>query len=322
MRGFFVRVNTSMILFINHKNRYGNKKPEPYNESRNVKKEIIMAEARNLKLGLFSYSYHLAFGKHPVFEPEKKMDLFEFMDRCKAFGLDGIQIDPQHLECCEDEYLQKIVDYANGCGFYIEYGTTGVETEHLLRQLEIAKKLTSPILRTYIGFDPHEKGIDPVKEVSYAIDVLNHVKGKAEEYNIKIAVENHCDLKTDELVELIRKVDSPYVGVCVDLGNFMIHLENPVESVKKLAPYIYSTHFKDYNSKMMNWGFKTFGVPLGEGKIDLAAVVDILVNDSGLDRIMLEIPVEKCDTEKETLEHEEDTVRKSVRYAREELGIR
>lgn len=281
-----------------------------------------MLEARGLKLGLFSYSYHLAFGKHPIFQPEIAMDLFAFMDRCKEFGLEGIQIDPQHLERLDDGYLQRIVDYANQYGFYIEYGTTGVETEHLLKQLEIAKKLTSPILRTYIGFDPHDKGVDSVKEVEYAIQVLNQVKGKAEEYQIKIAVENHCDLKTDELLDLIQRVNSPYVGVCVDLGNFMVHLENPVESVKKLAPYIYSTHFKDYNSKMMNWGFKTFGVPLGEGKIDLGAVVDILVKDSKLDRIMLEIPVEPCDTEQETLEHEDDTVRKSIRYAREELGIR
>lgn len=281
-----------------------------------------MVEAKGLKLGLFSYSYHLAFGKHPVFEPERKMDLFAFMDRCKEFDLDGIQIDPQHLESWDEEYLQKIVDYAKNYGFYIEYGTTGVEKEHLLKQLEIARKLTSPILRTYIGFDPHEKGTNTLYEVEHAIQVLNQVKEKAEEYQIKIAIENHCDLKTDELIELIRCVDSPYVGVCVDLGNFMIHLENPVDSVRKLAPYIYSTHFKDYNSKMMNWGFKTFGVPLGEGKIDLAAVVDILANVSNLDRIMLEIPVEKCNTEQETLKYEDDTVRKSILYAREKLGIR
>lgn len=280
-----------------------------------------MKETRNLKLGLFSYSYHLAFGKHPIFSPTKKMNLFEFMDRCKEFGLDGIQIDPQHLESEDDEYLNKIVDYAKSYGFYIEYGTTGVEVDHLNHQLEIAKKLTSPVLRTYIGFNPHEKGVDPEKEVKHAIDVLNEVKKTAQKYNIKIAIENHCDLTTDELLDLIKKVDSEYVGVCVDLGNFMIHLENPVDSVRKLAPYIIDTHFKDYNSSMQNWGFKTFGVPLGEGKIDLASIVDILVNESKLDRIMLEIPVEPRDTEEETLKNEDDTVRKSVIYAREILKI-
>lgn len=280
-----------------------------------------MQKTKNLKLGLFSYSYHLAFGKHDIFKSSQKMDLFEYMVRCKEMGLDGIQIDPTHLESYDDGYLQKIVQRANEYGFYIEYGTTGVEEQHLLKQLEIAKKLTSPILRTYIGFDPHEKGVDPDKEVAHALDVLNKVKSTAEEYCIKIAIENHCDLTTDELLSLIKEINSPYVGVCVDLGNFMIHLENPAESVKKLAPYIIDTHFKDYNSSMQNWGFKTFGVPLGDGKIDLFSILDTLVNVSKLDRIMLEIPVEPQGTEEETLKKEDDTVRKSVIYAREVLHI-
>ncbi|OUN83204.1 hypothetical protein B5G03_15700 [Gemmiger sp. An50] len=141
-------------------------------------------------------------------------------------------------------------------------------------------------------------------------------KPRAEEYNIKIAIENHCDLKTEELLDLVQRANSPYVGVCVDLGNFMIHLENPTESVKLLAPYIYSTHFKDYASEMMNWGFKTFGVPLGKGSIDPKAIVDILINESKLDRIMLELPVEKEATEAATLKKEDDCVAERVAYAR------
>ena len=277
---------------------------------------------RGLKLGLFSYSYHLSFGKHDVFQASKKMDLFEYMDICKEMGLDGIQIDPMHLESNDDAYLKSIVDYATNYGFYIEYGTTGVETEHLLEQLEIAKKLTSSILRTYIGFDPSDPNVNIEREVEQAIHVLNSVKGKAQEYNIKIEVENHCDLTTDELLKLIQTIDSPYVGVCVDLGNFMIHLENPVESVRKLAPYIINTHFKDYDSSMQNWGFKTFGVALGDGKIDLKGVLDILVNESKLDRIMLEIPIEQLETEEKTLKNEHEIVKKSVIYARKVLNIK
>lgn len=279
-----------------------------------------MSEKKNLKLGLFSYSYHLAFGKHDVFQPKehKPMDLFRFMDRVTELKLDGIQIDPMHLEKTDDAYLDEIVAYAKERNLYIEYGTTGIEAGHLLEQLRIAHKLGSPILRTYIGFNPREVA-DVKKEVEYALTQLDRVKECAKEYNIKIAIENHCDLKTKELLDLVQRADSPYIGVCVDLGNFMIHLENPTESVKLLAPYIYSTHFKDYASEMMNWGFKTFGVPLGQGNIDLQAILDILVNESKLDRIMLELPVEKEETEELTLKKEDDCVVESVKYAREVL---
>src|SRR5699024_6759275 len=71
-----------------------------------------------------------------------------------------------------------------------------------------------------------------------------------------------------------------------------------------------------YASEMMNWGFKTFGVPLGKGSIDLKAIVDILINESKLDRIMLELPVEKEATEAATLKKEDDCVAESVAYGR------
>lgn len=111
---------------------------------------------------------------------------------------------------------------------------------------------------------------------------------KAEEYNIKIAIENHCDQTAGEL----------------------------------LAEHIVTTHFKDYAFKMENWGFKSFGVALGDGVIDLKAILKILKEKSKLDRIMLEIPVEKEGTEKATLEKEDDYVRRSVLYARDVLGIK
>ena len=275
---------------------------------------------RNIKLGLFSYSYHLAFGKHDVFQPKDHppMDLFRFMDRAVELVLDGIQIDPMHLERTDPDYLAQIVAYAGERNLYIEYGTTGIEAGHLLEQLRIAHALGSPILRTYIGFNPREVA-DVQQEVTYALAQLEQVKPRAEEYHIKIAIENHCDLKTDELLDLVQRANSPFIGVCVDLGNFMIHLENPTEAVRRLAPYIYSTHFKDYASEMMNWGFKTFGVPLGKGSIDLKAIADILINESKLDRIKLELPVEKEATEAATLKKEDDCVVESVAYARNVL---
>lgn len=273
-----------------------------------------------IKLGLFSYSYHLAFGKHDVFQPKEHlpMDIFRFIDKVTALELDGIQIDPMHLERTDEEYLNKIAAYAGERNLYVEYGTTGIEANHLLEQLEIARRLGSPILRTYIGFNPREVA-DVQQEIAYALSQLEQVKGYAEKYNIKIAIENHCDLTAKQLLELVQQADSPYIGVCVDLGNFMIHLENPTESVKLLAPYIYATHFKDYASEMMNWGFKTFGVPLGKGSIDLKAILEILVNESKLDRITLELPVEKEDTEAATLEKEDNCVKESVEYARNVL---
>ncbi len=275
-----------------------------------------------MKLGLFSYSYHLAFGKHDVFKPQNPIDIFDFMDKTKEMGLDGIQIDICHLESSDDDYLFKVRDYAKSKGFYIEYGSTGIESQHSLEQLEIAHKLDATLMRTFMGFDRYYKGVNVEKEVNNAIKVLEELKPKAIEYGIKIAIENHCDATTDEIISIMKRVASDEIGMCVDLGNFMIHQENPTESVRKLAPYIINTHLKDYAMKMENWGFKSYGVPLGKGIIDLKEIMDILINESKLTSIMLEIPVEKESGEEETLKKEESYIRESVKYAREVLKIR
>jgi len=285
-------------------------------------KELSMESQPTLKLGLFSYSYHLAFGAHEVFRPTVKMDLYKFIDNAKEMGLDGVQIDAVHLLSHDDAYIDNLRAYVEQNGLYVELGITGIDEANLRHSLELAHRLGAARMSTNIQFNPRVNQIDVGKEVSTAVDALNSVKGTAQRYGIKIAVENHCDLRTDELIDLIKQVDTPFVGVCVDLGNFMIHLENPVESVRKLAPYIVNTHFKDYAFSMENWGFKAFGVALGEGAIDLGAILKILVEDSRLDRIMLEIPVEKAATEEETLAKEDRAIRESVRYAREVLAIR
>ena len=275
-----------------------------------------------LELGLFSYSYHLAFGAHEVFRPQVKMNLFEFMGRAAEMGLDGVQLDAAHLESTDDAYIDRLRSAAAEHGLYLEYGITGVDGAHLRRHLEIAARLEAAMMRTYLGFNPREKSVIIKDEVEAAVRALDAVAPQAQSLGVRIAVENHCDLTTDALLDLIQRVGSPSVGVCADLGNFMIHLENPVESVRKLAPFIINTHFKDYAFTMENWGFKAFGVALGDGMIDLQAILEILVTESRLDRIMLEVPVEKEATEDATLAKEDDFVRRSVLYARDVLGIR
>ena len=147
------------------------------------------------------------------------------------------------------------------------------------------------------------------------------MKDQAEAYGAKIAVENHCDATTDELLGIMKTVNSPNVGVCVDPGNFMIYLENPVDSIIKLAPYVFTTHLKDYAVSMENYGFKYFGVPLGEGVIDLHSIVRMLRDQVGLEYIVLEVPVEKENYEQATIAKEDDFVRRSLKYAHEQLGL-
>ena len=273
-----------------------------------------------MKLGLDSYSYHLAFGAHPDFSPNKKMNLFQFIDRVMDFGLDGFQIDPLHLESRDDVYLKEIVAYTKEKNLFLEYGAMGVESDYLKVELDICTKLDSRILRTFIGFNRYDKQTDIKREIEKAIDNLNRIKQKAENLNVKIAIENHGDVNSDELIYIVEKIASPNIGICLDLGNSLVTFENPITAAEKMATYAVTTHLKDYAIQMTNYGFKVYGVALGDGNIDIQKALKILIKKTTLDKIILEIPVEAEHDEFTSLAKENDFVEKSITYARKVLS--
>ena len=286
-----------------------------YEKSKPLRKAITM------KLGLDSYSYHLAFGAHEDFNPSKKITLFDFIDKVTALGCDGFQIDPQHLASKEDSYIKEVLSYTKEKKIFLEYGSMGVEASYLSRELDYCSKFESDVLRTFVGFDRYDKTTDINLEIQQAIKNLNKIKAKAEDLNIKIAIENHGDVATDELIFIINEVNSSFIGICLDLGNPMMTLENPLKAAKKMAPYAFTTHFKDYAIQLTNYGFKVNGVALGDGHIDLPLALNILKEKTMLDKIILEIPVEAEKNETAAINKEDSYIRKSVEYAREVLKI-
>ena len=88
-------------------------------------------------------------------------------------------------------------------------------------------------------------------------------------HKMKLAIENHKDWRAAELVEIIKGLDSEWMGVTLDFGNNLSLLEKPDEVIALLAPYSFSTHIKDMGVKSYSKGFLLSEVPLGEGIVDL-----------------------------------------------------
>jgi sugar phosphate isomerase/epimerase len=95
-------------------------------------------------------------------------------------------------------------------------------------------------------------------------------------HGVRLAVENHKDFRADELADLMRALNSEHVGVCVDLGNNLALLDDPVQTVEVLAPWALTCHLKDMGVAESADGFLLAEVPLGEGILDLKRLVTIL----------------------------------------------
>src|SRR5205085_11588376 len=77
----------------------------------------------------------------------------------------------------------------------------------------------------------------------------------AAKHHVRLAVENHKDWRTDEMLAWLKRLSSELVGVCLDTGNSVALLEDPHAVVEALAPWTFTTHFKDMAVSESDDGF-------------------------------------------------------------------
>ncbi|WP_312433008.1 sugar phosphate isomerase/epimerase family protein [Lacrimispora sp.] len=243
-----------------------------------------------MKIGIDSYCFHRLFGE--VYDdqerPEKQMTVEEYLAFAHELGVDGVSLETCFLPSLEDNYLislgEKIKEYGFDCVFAwghpngLERGKNPEAFKEMKRLIPKTKLLGTDVMRiTGSAFDwRHENHREQIERL---IPMYREAAEIAEECGVKLAAENHIDFTADEMLEMIQAVDSPNFGINFDTGNFLRLLDDPIEGMKKLAPYVFSTHIKDLimkkDAKPTDWFFFS-GVPVGFGLVDNMALAKIL----------------------------------------------
>jgi hypothetical protein len=97
-----------------------------------------------------------------------------------------------------------------------------------------------------------------------------------EKHRMPLGIENHKDWRVDQQVALLEQYSSEYLGVTLDTGNNLTILDDPMETVEKLAPFTFNVHLKDMAAEESEDGFRLSEVPLGEGMLDMKRIVDTI----------------------------------------------
>jgi sugar phosphate isomerase/epimerase len=242
-----------------------------------------------MKIGIDSYCYHRFFGEvYPQqTAPPKRITLEEFIARARQLGVDGVSLESCYIRCDRD-YLagvKETLDRANldrvwawGHPDGLEGGTNQPAWEQMIANFEHARAIGAKVMRV-VGSSlrfrrlPHEPQIERLSRMfTDAVKV-------AEEYGIRMAVENHIDFTAEEMLRLLRNVNSPYFGMNFDSGNFVRLLDDPVKAMERLAPYVLATHIKDLTVRKSvpvdEWFFFS-SVPVGDGIVDNQRLAQLL----------------------------------------------
>jgi len=205
------------------------------------------------------------------------MTVEHYLQKAVELNLDGVHLcDARHLDSLDYGYVSKLREKAESLGLYLELGTEGTNPDHLENMVRVAHVMGSPVVRTFVG-KPRPTSAEAMHESLSAIaGDITQVTPVCERYGISLALQNHQDLTTDELLTLLDLTDSEWVGICFDTGNPLALLEDPLDSAMAFGPLIRSVHLKDYQMAARADGFALVGCALGEGVVELRGILDCL----------------------------------------------
>lgn len=223
------------------------------------------AEKRPFKLALSSYSYwHFKTPKYPI---------ENVIDEAMRLEVSGVDILHRQMESEDNAYLQKLKRHAfvNGVDLISlsihqdfvspDAAERQKDIDHTLRCIELAYKMGIPAIRLNSGrwgtiksFDElmAKRGVEPAipgytedDAFKWCIDCIEKCLSKAAECGVLLTLENHWGLTStpEGLLRIRKAIDSPWLGILMDTGNF---LEDPYEKLEKVIPYANFVQAKTY----------------------------------------------------------------------------
>lgn len=117
--------------------------------------------------------------------------------------------------------------------------------------------------------------------LEHARAMLAREAPKAEAAGLAVAIENHQDLGSAELLSIAEEAGDN-VGIAFDTGNAFAVAEDPIAFAERVRHRLRHVHLKDYVSQFTSEGFRLIRCPIGDGCVPFAQLLETLQGASRL----------------------------------------
>ncbi len=233
----------------------------------------------SFKTGLNPYglTYHLGLqGRGTPRENPDGKGLEGFIDLAKEFGATALEIFDPWLAGFSDNELRDLKARLTELGItpIVSGGMVSEHNESLFRSARLLEATTIRFALTNVlcGARAERDDWDDLKLlVAKSIVELGQ---KASDQGIIIAIENHQDFTSHELVEFCGL--APNIGITYDTGNSFPVGEAPLDFTRVVAPHVRHLHLKDYNVQATPEGFRLVRCAIGDGAVPFPELFSIL----------------------------------------------
>ena len=177
-----------------------------------------------MQLGIGSYALAWSIGV-PGHAPPCPLTAWDLVNRAAGLGVRVVQIcDNLPLHLLTEAELDRLAGLAAEHAVQIEVGTRGIQPEHLRRYLGLATRLRSPILRVVVDTADHRPSPEEI------VATVGPMLGELVHAGVTLAIENHDRFTARQFAEIVQRLSSPAVGICLDTVNSFARWKAPRRS--------------------------------------------------------------------------------------------
>lgn len=249
-----------------------------------------------MRTGIDSYSYHRRYGEirigevAPAIAPPWPLEPGPVLAHARTTGAADLYLETCYLPEPETITADTLAagaplrvgfswghPWPAGAFHGLDGGRTPAAEDHLARWIALAARLGHPVMRITLG-SPASRGTEPASVlVDRLIAPTARAAERAARVGLKLAIENHGDLRAQDLLEVLERVGSPDLGVTLDNVNLIRVGDDMLEGTRLLAPRTLLVQLKDHPHEpdpRREGGARS--VALGEGVAPLQELIAIL----------------------------------------------
>lgn len=104
----------------------------------------------------------------------------------------------------------------------------------------------APVLRCFAGEIPEGYKDNWEEPAAWMVDCYRELLPLAEQYNVKIGIQNHGDMlqTAGPCLYILEELNSSWAGIIIDTGNFTT--EDPYKDIERLVPYAVNWQVKEF----------------------------------------------------------------------------
>ena len=186
------------------------------------------------------------------------MTMEDVIRKAVELGIEGVDMTAYWFKSTDARYLASLrhLAFKNGVGFSgAATGASTVEADpdkraHVLEEVkkwvDVTESLGAPHLRVFAGKLP--AGATVQLGIEWTVDTLKAACEYAGKKGITLGIEDHEGItqNSDTCLEIVRRVDSPFLGINLDITNFIPTAQaDSYAQIAATVPYATHTHIRD-----------------------------------------------------------------------------